>query len=206
MLQRGRALVSAEIPQTLRDIIALLELQRGRALVSAEIAKARVGEAWNAMLQRGRALVSAEMWWRSGDGPRGEALQRGRALVSAEMTPSFLRRHLTAPASTGPRFGKRGDISHLADPYRGPFASTGPRFGKRGDSGRADACQGEAGSQSRDRLPSRQPGTSLRPRSGHGNNAASRACNMRAAPGFPASPGRSRWFDCQRSMAMLANR
>ena len=61
-------------------------LQRGRALVSAEISTAMRSLAASAALQRGRALVSAEIPWR--------------------------RRHARKPqpASTGPRFGKRGDI------------------------------------------------------------------------------------------------
>lgn len=62
-------------------------------------------------------------------------------------------------------------------------ASTGPRFGKRGDRGRADACHGAVLSQSRDRLLLTEPDKGMPPPRGHGISSASITCNMRATPG-----------------------
>ena len=61
------------------------------------------------------------------------ALQRGRALVSAEMWVREADPFLYDIASTGPRFGKRGDDTGLCAVHDETGASTGPRFGKRGD-------------------------------------------------------------------------
>ena len=61
ILQRGRALVSAEIAQHASSILYALLLQRGRALVSAEIQNTLGAAMRSARLQRGRALVSAEI-------------------------------------------------------------------------------------------------------------------------------------------------
>ena len=67
-----------------------------------------ISDAW---LQRGRALVSAEMDARQVHRPHAFPLQRGRALVSAEIGWELRGLVGNQPASTGPRFGKRGDFN-----------------------------------------------------------------------------------------------
>ena len=85
-LQRGRALVSAEIAH-----LAVGELRGALASTGPRFGKRGDGiyaasrDYRDALLQRGRALVSAEMPSATTAGPSVPWLQRGRALVSAEM-------------------------------------------------------------------------------------------------------------------------
>ncbi len=87
LLQRGRALASAEICSTLHFMTVLARLQRGRALASAEMSCVPV------MLARSIGL------------------QRGRALASAEIPPFGRGRGGNVCASTGPRSRERGNQS-----------------------------------------------------------------------------------------------
>ncbi len=161
LLQRGRALSSAESSATARHIMTGRVLQRGRALSSAERLSRATPWSRNSSLQRGRALSSAESE-RDAHGPRGEAhastgprsfergetlspaakakgdmLQRGRALSSAERHEGRDATPLQWWASTGPRSFERGE---LVLPHRlalQRLASTGPRSFERGEAASA---------------------------------------------------------------------
>ena len=78
-----------------------MRLQRGRALVSAEIGSFQIARRPQKALQRGRALVSAEI---PACGGEGLPCQR---------------------ASTGPRFGKRGDTPPANGPAGAPRCFNG---------------------------------------------------------------------------------
>ena len=159
VLQRGRALSSAEIGRESLDLTddnlastGPRSFERGDVICPAQ----RVaGISW---LQRGRALSSAEITRTRLLVFFIESLQRGRALSSAEIASVIVNLRTLGNASTGPRSFERGDqlrrdmsgclsfrfngaalfrarrfqqqIGQVIQNYR---ASTGPRSFERGD-------------------------------------------------------------------------
>ena len=103
-------MVSAEIKAFLRTVSVGKKLQRGRALVSAEILGGGGGASAVLALQRGRALVSAEIRESHLLLDRGYVTSTGPRFGKRGDRATVDRDDLTPTTSTGPRFGKRGDL------------------------------------------------------------------------------------------------
>ncbi len=130
----GAALLSARRPgKSAYTLPAPVLLQRSRAVVSAETLQRRDVQRRDRKLQRSRAVVSAETRCTISNTASITALQRSRAVVSAETLFLLSIYQIYFYASTEPRCCQRGDAKPCVIEAAAFSASTEPRCCQRGD-------------------------------------------------------------------------